>query len=183
MKNTKSLILVIIVALCLVSPAAPKTESDINAKVAQLDIDKATLDDVIRIFGEPTKYIWGKETFTKDNLPSRYIASYPDGFSVFMLNGQIAELRFAKPGAGYIFKNKLQIGSVLDKVLEVIGQPAQTVEGQPNKFEDGVLYKDIDGRKGHCFYESRKHGVAMWFVNDNVHELIIDRAQPTQGKE
>jgi len=182
MKNTKSLILVIIVALCLVSPAAPKTESDINAKVAQLDIDKATLDDVIRIFGEPTKYIWGKETFTKDNLPSRYIASYPDGFSVFMLNGQIAELRFAKPGAGYIFKNKLQIGSVLDKVLEVIGQPAQTVEGQPNKFEDGVLYKDIDGRKGYCYYKRADQNVRLFFANYKVTALYVTRSSPAEGR-
>ncbi len=182
MKNIKSLILVIVVALWLVSPAAPKTESDINAKVAQLDIDTANLDDVIQIFGEPTKYIWGKETFTKNNLPSRYIASYPDGFSVFMLNGQISELRFARPGAGYVFKGKLQIGSALDEVLEVIGQPAQTVQGQPNKFEDGVLYKDIDGKKGYCYYSRKDQGVRLFFLDYKVISLYVSRSRPAKGR-
>lgn len=46
-----------------------KPGSDINAKVDQLDIDTATLDDVIQIFGEPERYLWGNNTFTKDDLP------------------------------------------------------------------------------------------------------------------
>ena len=32
--------------------------SNINAKIAQLDIDRAALDDVIAVFGEPLKYLW-----------------------------------------------------------------------------------------------------------------------------
>ena len=33
----------------------------------------------------------------------------------------------------------------------MLGPPKQTVTGK-NEYEDRVLYKDIDGRKGHCYY-------------------------------
>jgi len=189
MKNTKSLILVIVVALWLISPAALKAAADINAKIAQLDIDNATLDDVIRIFGEPTKYIWGKETFTKDNLPRVYIAKYPNDFGVVMVGGQIDELRFEGSGAGYVFKGKLQVGSSLEEVLNVIGQPRETVEGQPretvegqpNKFEDGVLYKDIDGRKGYCYYKRADQNVRFFFANYKVTALYVTRSSPASA--
>ena len=157
MKNIVFFILIIVIALCLAGSAASKTGSDINAKVAQLDIDTATLDDVIQIFGEPMKYSRGNKTFTKDNLPSTYIVDYPNGFRVVMSRGKISELRFEEPGAEYVFEGELRVGSLLDEVLEVIGQPTETVDGKalPNIARDGVLYKDINGRRGYCYYSRR----------------------------
>jgi len=178
MKNIVFFILIIVIALCLAGPAASKTESDINAKVAQLDIDTATLDDVIRIFGEPIKYLWGKKTFTKDNLPSTYIVDYPNGFRVVMSRGRISELRFKEPGAEYVFKGELRVGSWLDEVLEVVGQPTETVVGQPCKYVDGVLYKDIDGRKGYCYYSRKDEGVRFFFLNYKVTALYVTRSRP-----
>ncbi len=96
MKNITFLVSVIV--LCLTGPAASEPQSDMNAKVAKLDIDTATLDDVIRIFGEPTKYLWGSKTFTRDNLPVTYICDYPPGFQVVISGGKISELRFERPG-------------------------------------------------------------------------------------
>lgn len=182
MKNIVFFILIIVIALCLAGPAASKTESDINAKVAQLDIDKATLDDVIQIFGEPIKYLWGKKTFTKDNLPSTYIVDYPNGFRVVMSRGKISELRFKEPGAEYVFKGELQVGSSLEKVLEVVGQPTETVVGQPCKYVDGVLYKDIDGRKGYCYYSRKDEGVRFFFLNYKVTALYVTRSRPVGGR-
>jgi hypothetical protein len=55
-------------------------------------------------------------------------------------------------GFNYVFRGKLRSGSTLDDVFEVIGYPKKIVQGEENSFEDGVLYKDIEGRKGHCYY-------------------------------
>ncbi len=161
--------------------AVEKTrDQNINAKVAQLDIDTATLDDVIRIFGEPEKYLWGSETFTKDNLPSRYIAAYPNRFQVVISGDRVTEIRHHE--TGYLFRGKLQVGSSLDEVLEVIGKPKQTVEGSLNKFKDGVLYKDIDGRKGLCYYASSAQSVRMFFANYKITALYITRSDFGEGR-
>jgi len=171
MKNITFLVSVIV--LCLTSSAASELQSDINAKVAQLDIGKATLDDVVRIFGEPEKYFRGRETFTKDNLPSTYIAAYPDDFSVVISRGKVNELRFEGQAGGYIFKDKLHVGSPLDEVLRVLGQPTEIVKGQANGWKDGVLYKDINGRKGHCYYSRKGQGIRIFFMNYKITALYV----------
>jgi len=173
MENVTFAVLVSVIVLIFVSSAISQPESDINARVAQLDIDKATLDDVIRIFGEPEKYVWGGKTFTKDNLPSTYIAAYPDNFSAVISGGKVNELRFEGQGSGYVFKGKLQVGSSLDEVLEVLGQPTETVVGQPVGWEDAVLYKDINGRKGHCYYSRKEQGIRIFFMNYKITALYV----------
>ncbi|MBA7480954.1 hypothetical protein ES707_16422 [subsurface metagenome] len=158
---------------------SPKSVPDINAKVAKLDISTATLDDVVRIFGEPEKYLWGGKTFTKDNLPSTYILNYPNGFSVVMSRGQVSELRHTQ--SGYVFLGKLGVGSSLEKVLEVVGQPTETVVGQLCKYADGVLYKDIDGRKGYCYYGRRDQGARFFFYDYKVTALYVTRGDYRAG--
>jgi hypothetical protein len=160
--------------VCAVSADVKAATSDINAKVAQLDIDTATLADVIRVFGEPEKYLWGNKNFTKDNLPSRYIAAYPNRFRVVISGNRVTEIRHHEPG--YLFRGKLQVGSSLDEVLEVIGEPKQTVEGSRNEFEDGVLYKDIDGRKGHCYYGRADQNVRFFFGNYKLAAIYLTRS-------
>ena len=171
MKNITFLVSVVV--LCLTGPAASEPQSDMNAKVAKLDIDTATLDDVIRIFGEPEKYLWGSKTFTKDNLPSTCIVVYPNGFSVVM-SGGVSELRHTQPG--YVFLGKLQVGSSLEEVLEAVGKPKETVEGQSIGWEDGVLYQDINGRKGHCYYKPTGQNVRIFFANYKVTALYVTRS-------
>jgi len=142
-------------------------ESDINAKIRQLNIETAGLDDVVRIFGEPISYTWGNETFRKDSLPMVYIARYPNGFSVVVERGKIVELRHEGQD-GYLFRGKLQIGSSLDEVLDVVGRPAGVIEKGPNEFKDGILYKDIDGTKGHCYYARKDQGFRCFFIDYKV---------------
>ena len=156
-------------------------ESDVNAKVAKLDIDKANLEDVIRIFGKPEKYLWGQETFAKKDLPSRvrYIAVFPKRLHVFFAENRIVEVRHYEPG--YVFAGKLQVGSSLEEVLKVIGKPAETVAGKKNEFADGVLYKDIEGRKGHCYYRRADHNVRFFFTDYKVGALYVTRSD--HGKD
>ena len=126
------------------------------------------------IFGKPVKYIWGKETFTEDNLPKRYILVYPSKFHIYMRENQIVELRH-ESGSNYVFRDKLRSGSTLDEVFEVIGHPEKIVQGEKNLFEDGVLYKDINGRKGHCYYGRSDQDVRLWFLDYEIIAIYMTR--------
>jgi len=169
--HDKTAVLFVLAALLQSLLSANMTAADINVQMAQLDIDTATRDDVIQIFGQPEKYVWGGKTFTKNNLPSTYIMAYPNRFEVFISAGRISEVRHYQPG--YLFGGKIQVGCSLDEVLEVIGKPKQTIEGSQNKFKDGVLYKDIDGRKGYCYYARSDRGMRMFFTNYKVTALYV----------
>lgn len=151
-------------------------ETNINEKVSQLDMNSATLDDVIRIFGEPGKYVWGRETFTKDNLPSTYIASYySDKFQVVIKGSKVSEIRFQQGEIGYLYKGKIRIGSTLDDVIEVTGQVKETIVGKPlpRIAESGVLYKDINGRNGYCYYKPAGQDVRFFFGDYKVSALYL----------
>ncbi len=176
MKITALSRLVLIIVLSLAGSATSEPSSDINARVAQLGIDTAGLDDVIRIFGEPEEYVWGQQTFRKDNLPSIYIASYPNSFRVVMQGGKVDELRFEGTDTGYTYQNKLRIGSSLDEAIEVIGRPREIVAAGQNKFKDGVLYKDIDGEKGRCYYRRSDKSVRLFFTDYKVTALYVTRS-------
>ena len=176
--------LALIIVLSLAGSVASKPTSDINVKLAQLDIDTAELDDVIRIFGEPAEYLWGDKTFTKDNLPGTYLAVYPNGFGVLMSRGKVSELRFEGPDTGYVFRDKIRAGTSLDEVLKVLGQPNMIVEGRkmPPSVKDGVLYKDIDGKKGYCYYSRRDQGIRFFFLNYKVSALYTTLTAPVVSK-
>ncbi len=127
-------------AMTLAGAQRRSAASDLNTKVAQIDIDKANLDDVVRVFGEPKRYYWGNEEtgeikmINKEDLSSRqfYIADYGDGFRIFMLGGRIAELRF-EGESEYLHQGQLQVGDSLDHVLKVLGEPKETVVGESRK--------------------------------------------------
>lgn len=147
--------------------------ANINDQVAQLDFDTSTLDDVISIFSEPEQFLWGSQTYTRDNLPEVYIARYPNGLDIVMVGEtKISELRFYAPSA-YVFLGSLQVGSSLDQVLSIVGQPTQTVVGQPCGWRDGVLYKDINGTVGYCYYLRSDQNVRFFFRNYNVSALYL----------
>jgi hypothetical protein len=130
---------------------------------------------VKEIFGKPIKYIWGKETFTEGNLPKRYILYYPSQFRVFMSNNKIVEIRH-ESGFNYVFRDKIRFGSTLDEVFELIGHPDEVVQGEDNKFKNGVLYKDIDGRKGHCYYGRYDQNVRLWFLDYKIIAIYMTRS-------
>jgi len=184
MKKVTFAILAGMAGLIFVELAISQPESDINAKVAKLDIDTATLEDVIRIFGEPEKYLWGDQTFTKDNLPSTYIAAYySNKIHIMLSDGKVNEVRFEELDVGYVFRGKLKIGSSLKEALEVLGQPRKTVIGQPMGEEDAVLYKDMSGEKGCCYYSRKDQGIRLFFFNYKVKALYLTSTEQGDSSE
>ncbi len=169
----------------VVGPHLPAAQVEpvpqINEKIAKLDMAKTTIDDVVRLFGLPDKYIWGNKTFTRQNLPAAYIAVYPAGFHIFLRNGNIIEHRHEGQD-GYVFRNKLTVGSTLQQVLEVVGPPKETLQGKPNAWKDSVLYKDIDGTKGHCYYRRADRNVRFFFSNYKVLALYVTNGQTGRGQ-
>jgi len=155
-------------------PSDAEFAKQLPTKIEQLDIDTADLEQVKEIFGKPAQYIWGAETFTEDNLPRQYILVYPSHFHIYMRDNQIIELRH-EHNFNYIFRDKLRAGSTLEEVFEVIGHPKKTVVGEKNRFEDGVLYKDIEGRKGHCYYGRYDQNLRLWFGNYKVAAIYMTR--------
>ncbi|MHC4737425.1 MAG: HAAS signaling domain-containing protein [Planctomycetota bacterium] len=150
---------------------------DFPQKVAGLNIDTASLDDVIRIFGEPVNYVWGQQVIDRKEVPAeRYCVIYPADFSLYMRCDSIVELRFESPAADYVFGDKIRVGSSLDDVLAVLGEPIETIVGKANQFKDGVLYKDIDGKKGLCYYGRSDQSVRMFFWGYKVTALYITRS-------
>jgi beta-lactamase regulating signal transducer with metallopeptidase domain len=132
------------------SPPDLRFTREIAEKLAELDIDKATREDVITIFGKPLEYRWEQEVLKENDLPVRYVMCYPNRFEILVFADKVIEVRHHEPG--YAFRDTLQVGSSLEEVLKVVGPPTTTIEGEPNAFKDGVLYKDIDGQKGYCYY-------------------------------
>jgi hypothetical protein len=146
-------------------------------KIVKLNIDTAKPDDVIRIFGEPIAYVWGQRTIEKNKIPTdQYCVNYPDDFSIYMNWGKVVELRFSSHTADYAFRDKIRVGSSLDEVLEVVGQPTETVEGEPIGWFDSVLYKDIEGTKGRCYYHRSDQNVRFFFLNYKVSGMHITRS-------
>jgi hypothetical protein len=144
-------------------------------RIARLDIDAADLEKVIELFGEPLKYVWGDETFNRDDLPDNFILCYPCDFNVWIKSNKIMEIRH-EHGSKYVYKNKLSIGSALEDALELLGQPDEIVRGEKNGFKDKVLYRDIQGRKGHCYYHRSDQNVRLWFLGDKLIAIYMTRS-------
>ncbi len=153
-------------------------EPNINDSVAELDFESAGLDEVIRLFGEPADYVWSNQLYTRDNLPRQYLARYLNDFKVWISQGRVKELRFKSADIGYVWRGGIEIGSWLDEVLEVAGRPAETIVGEVNEWVDGVLYKDINGQEGFCYYARRDLNVRCFFKDYKVTALYVTGDAP-----
>ena len=143
-------------------------------KTDKLQWGRSMREDVIKAMGEPAKYIWGPKTFTPDTLPKEvYIMQYPGDDQVVIRQGLIDEIRVHRTGP-FQFKG-LKVGSPLADVLRIVGQPTATLDGVPNRFEDGVLYKNIDKRPGRGYYQRTEVGVRLFLVDDAVGALYLIR--------
>jgi hypothetical protein len=156
---------------------ADEFAAQLPAKIARFDIDAADLEQVIATFGQPLKYIWGPQTLSPEKLPERFVAVYPGRFHVFMSGGRVVELRH-EHGSKYVYAGRLRIGSTLDEALAVLGPPVKTVEGKPIDWQDSanVLFKDIEGGKGHCYYHRPDQKVRIWFGDYKVAAIYMTRS-------
>lgn len=158
-----------------------KFQENFSRNIDQFDIHQASLKDVIKTFGQPNEYVWGSQVFDRKNLPARFVIVYPNDFHISMNQNKIVEIRFEGTGTNYTFKG-IRIGSSLDEVLDIIGEPKETIVGQKNWFEDQVLYKDIEDRKGHCYYSRTDQNVRFFFVNYKVRAFYITRSDYGQNR-
>ncbi|UCE46755.1 MAG: hypothetical protein JSW47_14215, partial [Phycisphaerales bacterium] len=154
--------------------------SDINEKIAQIRTGPADFNDVITIFGQPSDYKWGKQSFKLEDLPvKRYWIWYPDSIHIFMHWDKANRLEIVDPA--YVFNGKIPMGSSLEHVLSIVGQPKATVVGQRG-WEDGVLYKDIEGRVGWCQYTRKDLNADFRFLNYTLNCVSIfleNKSSPT----
>jgi len=176
-----NLIFVAVTLFTLSTPAVSGELPEINRKVEQLVVGSSNLEDVIRVFGEPTRYSWGRKTFKKDDLPPIFAAVYPRGVYIVIYNGTVHEIRFESPRSKYLFMGRIGIGSRLEDVLEVVGRPKEIIENEPIGFKDGVLYKDIEGRKGDCYYARSDRRVVIIFGDYKVANLCLTRGESDTG--
>lgn len=65
-----------------------------------------------------------------------------------------------------------------------MGQPAETVVGKALRgvVSDGVLYKDIDGNKGHCYCKPADQNVRFFFWDYKVSALYVTRSASSISK-
>ena len=160
--------------------SSDETIEDFAAKVNSVDIDNATPDDLINIFGEPKQFLWQNKKFKKDNLPARYVMKFANNLYAFITNDYIVELRLEGPSE-YVYGNGLKIGSKLDKVIEILGEPKDTLVGKPNKFQNNTLYKDIDGDIGYCYYAREDKNIRVWIDNNKVCAIYLTRSDYSDG--
>jgi beta-lactamase regulating signal transducer with metallopeptidase domain len=160
-------------------PVTESQEGDMNAKIAQLQPGASTRQDAIRLLGKPATYLSGDKTFQEDNLPSSYEAVFPNGPTIVFEDGVIEEIRFSGQDVGYVFRERIRLGSSLDDVLAVIAKPRETVVGEPFGRTDGVLYKDGGGQKGYCYYLSSQDHVRMFFEDYKVVALYLIHGKGT----
>jgi hypothetical protein len=156
-------------------PSDPEFARRLAQRVAELDIDAAGPEQVKNIFGEPTQYIWGNQAFAPDALPRNYIMCYPCGFYVWFGDGRIREIRH-RWGSPYVYRDRLRIGSTVQEVLDLLGQPDETVTGQECTFKDRVLYKDMDGTQGYHYYHRTDQRIRVWFKQDKVMSFYMTRS-------
>jgi hypothetical protein len=155
---------------------------DIDAKIVRLAKPGTTADEVIRILGEPDEYAWGGKTFEKTALPDAYLMQYPAGIGIVISGKNVDELRSQTPGPGFTWQGKLRLGSSLEDVLQVLGPPRETLQGSPLGFAANVLYKDIKGKKGLCYYYRREKNVRCFFSDYKVGALYVLTGLDGPGK-
>ena len=157
--------------------------SDINGKVAKICAGPADFNDVIAIFGEPSGYKWGGRSLKLEDLPvEHYWIWYPESIHIFMTWDKVDMLEIVD--SAYVFDGKIPMGSSLERVVSIVGQPKETVVGQLG-WEDGVLYKDINGRVGWCQYRREDLNADFRFLNNNlncVHILELKGSSTTAGR-
>jgi hypothetical protein len=136
-------------------------------KIKLFDVNQASPEQAIQVFGEPLKYIYKNLEFTKDNLPNKYIMVYPDKFRVYVQDKSVRKLRYKHQG--YAFYSA-EVGSTLDQVIKAV-PPTEIVAGEMIEDESGVLYKDIIEVPGYCYYRPAGSNIVFIFKNNVVREI------------
>ncbi|HTV39143.1 MAG TPA: sigma-70 family RNA polymerase sigma factor [Candidatus Sulfotelmatobacter sp.] len=154
----------------------------IDDRIAQVTLPGTTLEDVIRVMGEPNRYWTVNGTLDKEHLPNGYHVSYPNGIQMLIWKGKVVEVECIPPGPGFSYEGVLRIGSSLDDVLSVLGPPTETISRHPEKGFmphrlsglGGVLYTEIGGQMGKSYYWRPDQEIRFTFEHDVVSAIFVD---------
>jgi len=153
---------------------------NINAKLASLDINKSTAEDVTKVLGEPWAYRTQGKDLERNDLPEAYTIAYPGGFIINIYKDQVVQWGVQwLPGyviPGFVLADSIQIGTTLDDVFKKLGPPAKKVDGFGDKsnkimYEDNLIYANMNSneRKGFCFYTLNSNGEKIRiYLDDDV---------------
>ncbi|HEQ71863.1 MAG TPA: hypothetical protein ENN69_05180 [Spirochaetia bacterium] len=155
-----------------IEPAATESFPDlVNRALPRLDLVRAGRQDLIRLFGEPLSYRWGRTTFSPDSLPDYYVMIYPEHMTVLLHRDRIVELGFHLPG--FFYRGKIEVGTPLKDAFDFLGPPREVLEGRSKNFEPGILYVSIGGVEGDCYYELPEKGLRLFFKDFKVSAVYL----------
>jgi hypothetical protein len=158
--------------------------ANLNTRLASLDINQSTAEDVIAVLGEPWAYGFQGKDLLPNDLPETYGMEYPGHFTVSIHKNQVTEWgqwtmpKYDTFHSDYTLFDSIRFGSTQDEFFKVLPPPAKTIEGygadkasKKIMYEDNVIYAgmNINERKGFCFSRTEDNGekVSMYF-DDNV---------------
>ncbi len=156
-------------------PDAKAFNTDLPSKVAQINLH-ASRKAVIGIFGRPVRYFNGDRTLSRDDLPASYVMQYPAGVCVYMAGDGVSALGFSNTGSvkpNFGFRDKLRVGSTAAEVVQVLGRPDRVVQGGHVGSDEGVFYKDADGRQGFGCYIRASLGIRVFLQSGKVTGMHI----------
>jgi len=77
LKNKGGVLAAVALGLMSLAAATTNTVDDLDVKIALLSKKGTTVEEVLRVLGEPEFYRWGHKIFTATNLPDTYLLVYP----------------------------------------------------------------------------------------------------------
>ena len=99
-----------------------------------LDMSK---DDVLKSLGKPDNIFYGQETYTLNNLPSKYYMCFEGGISFLIVDGSVKEIGVHEPF--FKFTNGLGVGDSEQDIIQAFGDDFQLYK---SGFKDFLIYKD-----------------------------------------
>ncbi len=149
-----------------------KIESKIIRELDNIKCNKATSKNIIDLYDKPTKVILCSD---RNNIHVNYM--YGELFLYFGNQDKLIEKRFLI-GFGiteikFAYQGKIKLGSTLDEVLNYFGNPKTIIDGKPNDFQDDILYKNIDGKKGYNYICYKSKGIRIFFYEDKISTFIL----------
>jgi hypothetical protein len=151
-----------------------------NVDVVAL-LETATVSSLRERFGEPHEYSYKDILYSGDDLPGWFKMKYPTGVMFHIEEQRVAQIDLSEPG--YLYKGALQVGSSLDEVCSVIGEPEEILEANRsnvgswgeyylhNYMQPGSMY--FKGTKK--FYWAKEKNPFLIFDNDTVTHMRIWR--------
>ena len=150
-------------AVELTAPQTP-VPKEFAAKIDGLDIDKATRKDVIEQLGKPAVLRAWRSAPGRQQPAGPIRDDLPGGRPGDHRARPHPQVHYPCPG--YLFRGKIQVGSALEEVFEVLGRPPKLsrppqVRRRQRPRRTMSFYKDVGGIKGNGIYRATP-GVAVW---------------------